>query len=86
MSEVTEKVVREKIEDKDFVVCWMQNNGDVRKIAEVLDRTEQSVSSRGKKFIKAGVKLCPENRTRKPRTKIIDRVDDLNALLDSLNV
>ena len=78
------KTIRPRITDEQFVICWTRNAGDVRKIAEELDRTEQSIRSRGQKYIKAGVNLCEIKRSKKPRIKLIDNVPNLNSLLDTL--
>jgi hypothetical protein len=68
----------------DFVKAWMKAD-TLEEIAEEVGLAVQSVYQRYTKYTKAGIKLPDRGKPAgRPRRKIEDQKDDLNALIASL--
>jgi len=80
----TEKKKRSPVDVVVFVKTWSENQGNVDKVVNELQRSRQQVLNRYKKLTALGVKLCEPVYKARGAKKLEFRVEELNQLIAEL--
>lgn len=80
----TEKKKRSPVDVVVFVRTWSENQGNVDKVVNELQRSKQQVLNRYKKLTALGVKLCEPVHKARGAKKLEFRVEELNQLIAEL--